>query len=90
MMNDEEVQKVLRIQNIRRIVVYAALALLILSFVKRVEPLVYLRAALWAGAGVLSVVEALGLKKLGQAAGNAWFNAAIYFGVAVLPIMRGY
>jgi hypothetical protein len=89
-MNDEEVKKLLSLQRVRRIVVYAALALLLLSFVHRVPPLVYLRAALWAAAGVLSVLEALGLKKLGQAAGNAWFNAVLYFAVSVFPMMRGY
>lgn len=88
MMNDEEVKKVLQLQKVRRIVVYAALALLVLSFVHRVGPLVYLRSALWAAAGVLSIAEGLGLKKLGQAAGNAWFNAALYFGVAILPMIR--
>jgi hypothetical protein len=89
-MNDEEVRKVLKLQSIRRMVVYGALGLLVLSFFQRgIAPLVYLRAALWAAAGVLSILEATGLKKIGQPATNAWVNAALYFGVAVLPIFYG-
>lgn len=90
MMNDEEVRKLLQLQRIRRIVVYAAVALLVLSFIHRATPLIYVRAALFAAAGVLSVLEGVGLKKVGQASGNAWFNAALYFLVAIFPIMRGY
>ncbi len=89
-MNEEEVRKVLQIQKIRRIVVFAALGLLIFSFVQHIQVLSYFRAALWAGAGILSIVEALGLKKLGQQATNAYVNAALYLAVAVLPVLRGY
>jgi sulfite exporter TauE/SafE len=89
-MNDEEVGKLLKLQRVRRVVVYAALGLLVLSFVHHDRGLAGLRGSLWAAAGVLSVLEALGLKKLGQAAGNAWFNAALYFGVAILPFVRGF
>jgi hypothetical protein len=85
--NDAEVESVIRLSKIRRGVVYAALALLVFSLVQRSDPLSYLRAALWAAAGVLSIVEGLKLKNLGQRATNSWINAALYFGVAVLPLV---
>lgn len=89
MTNDEDVRKVLQLQRVRRAVVYGALALLVVSFFQHITPLVYLRSALWAAAGVISILEFLGLKKIGQAAGNAMVNALLYFGVAVLPVYFG-
>jgi hypothetical protein len=88
-MNDEDVKKVLQLQKIRRVVVYGALALLVLSFFQHITPLVYLRSALWGAAGVISILEYIGLKKVGQAAGNAIVNALLYFGVAILPVYFG-
>ncbi len=89
-MHDEnaEVAKVQSLQRIRKFVVYAALALLILSIFQRDIPMfVYGRVVLWAAAGVLSILEGLSLKKLGHKATGAWTNAAIYFAVALFPLL---
>ena len=83
---DEELASLETLEKIRKYVVYAAIALLVLSLVKYVAPLVYVRSALWAAAGVVTVMFGLKLKKLGQSTGNTWINAALYFGVALLPL----
>ena len=82
-----EVQKLRSLQNIRKFVVYAAIGLIILSLAQRLPVFIYGRVVLWSLAGVLSVMEGAALKKLGHPATTAWFNAAIYFGVSLLPLI---
>jgi hypothetical protein len=82
-----EVQKLHSLQRIRKFVVYAAVGLIVLSLVQRLPIFVYGRVALWATAGVISMLEGAALKKLGQPATAAWFNAAIYFAVSLLPLL---
>jgi hypothetical protein len=82
-----EVQKLQSLQRIRKIVVYIAIALIVLSLVQRMPIFIYGRVVLWATAGVISVMEGAALKKLGHPATNAWFNAAMYFAVSLLPLL---
>ena len=82
-----EVQKLLSLQRIRKIVVYVAIGLIVLSLVQRLPVFVYGRVVLWSLAGVISVMEGAALKKLGHPATTAWFNAAIYFAVSLLPLL---
>ena len=82
-----EVQKLQSLQNIRKIVVYIAIGLNVLSLVQRMPIFIYGRVALWAAAGVLSLLEGASLKKLGHPATTAWFNAAMYFAVSLLPLL---
>jgi hypothetical protein len=82
-----EVQKLQALQRIRKIVVYVAIALIVASLLQRLPIFIYGRVALWATAGVLSVLEGAALKKLGHPASVAWFNAAIYFAVSLLPLL---
>lgn len=87
-MGQEDVQEIEKLQKIRKAVVAVAIVLLVLSLVSRNLIFVYPRVLLWGAAGVISILEATKLKKLGIQPGNAWLNAAIYFAVAFLPLLR--
>lgn len=83
-----EAQTLATIRRVRTVIVFVALGLLLYSFLQQgVSALAFARAAAWAVAGVLSVVEALLLRKLGQKATNAWWNAAVYLGIAFVPLL---
>jgi len=84
---NEQIARLQKLQSIRKVVVYAALALLLLSFVRPAPLFIYGRMVLWATAGALSVMEGLGLQKLGQKATNAWVNAAMFFAVSIFPLI---
>lgn len=89
MANEQEAAQLYQFQKVRRIVVFIALGLLIVSFFRYSQPLAYARAGAWVIAGIISVMEAMKLSKIGAKAGNAWINALIYFAVAILPLVRG-
>lgn len=76
-------------QSYRRYAVYAALGLLVLSLVViRIPVLVYARAACWAAAGVLSLMEGRAAKAAGIQMSTG-FRTVLYFVVALLPLARG-
>lgn len=72
----------------RQYVVYAALGLLVLSFVVHITVLAYVRSACWLAAGILSLKEGSAAKAAGVNL-NTTFSALLYFAVAVLPLVRG-
>ena len=82
-----DLQKLQSLQRIRKFVVYGAIALIALSLVQRMPLFIYGRVALWASAGVLSLLEASALKRLNTKPTTAYFNAAIYFAVSLLPLL---
>ncbi|MBX3188539.1 MAG: hypothetical protein KF819_16100 [Labilithrix sp.] len=89
-MNDEQaglIENLASLQKLRKIVVLIAIGLIVLSLVQRMPIFVYGRVVLWATAGIVSILEGNTLKKLGQPAGNAWLNAAIYFAVSLVPLL---
>lgn len=88
MPNQAELQRILNIQKVRRIVVGIALALLVFSYVQPGIPaLAFARSGFWAVAGVLSIVQGYLLQKAHIKAGTAWLNAAFYLFIAVLPLI---
>jgi hypothetical protein len=81
------VENLASLQKLRKIVVLIAIVLIVLSLVQRMPIFVYGRVVLWATAGIVSIMEGRTLQKLGQPAGNAWINAAIYFAVSLVPLL---
>lgn len=87
--NEKEAVQLRNVQKATKVVVAIALGLLVYTFFKYDPTLVKVRAGAWVIAGLLSVAEAMILKKIGAKSGNAWINAAIYIAVAFVPILRG-
>lgn len=88
MANEEEAAQLANLQKARKFVVLAAIVLLVLSLLRPSALFIYPRSALWLLASGLSAMEAVRLKRLGVASGNAWINTALYFAVALLPLIR--
>jgi hypothetical protein len=84
MAEQKELEQLASLQKVRKVVVYLALGLLLVSYFKPNGVLSIARSLLWAAAGVVSLVEARSLQKVGAKPGNAYMNAAIYMGLAVL------
>ncbi len=86
---EEQIANLQSLQRVRKFVVIGALVMLAATFLANVPILAYPRAFAWAVAGVVSIMEARAITKLGQPAQSAYLNAGIYFIVALLPLFRG-
>jgi len=84
MSNPPEIEKLLTVQKVRKVVVVLAVGLLVLSMIQRVPD---------AGVHSLRVVGSGGrpvcsgstvAARVRQPATNAWLNAAIFFAVSIL------
>lgn len=80
----KDLEQLASLQKVRKVVVYLALGLLLVSFFKPNGVLSIVRSLLWGGAGVVSFLEAQSLKKVGAKANNAYVNAVIYIGLAIV------
>jgi hypothetical protein len=84
-----DVEQLLRLQRIRKVIVYLALGLLVVSFLKPNGAIVILRSLMWGTAGVICVLEAQGLAKIGQKPMQSYINGLLYFGLAGLIFFTG-
>lgn len=86
---DALIARIKLVQNIRRVAMAVGIGLIVYGFVTPLTvPLLYARAGVWIFCAVLSIVEALLFGKAGQAAGNAYVNALLYVGIALIPFFR--
>lgn len=76
-----------RLNQMRQAAVAVALVLLVISLISPNMLLAVARSLAWAAAGVLSLVHASKARQAGLQV--SYFNAVIYFLVALLPLFKG-
>ncbi len=90
------IQMIQRLDGVRRGLVFAALALLVVTLLipsGKISPgviliLVLVRTVSWGACGVICIIMALLLGKIGRPMGRAFLNAGIYLLVAILPFLQ--
>jgi hypothetical protein len=76
-----------RLNQLRQGAVVVALVLLVVSLVAPSMGLALLRSCAWGAAGVLTLMHASKAKQAGYQV--SYTGAIIYFGVALLPLLKG-
>ncbi len=84
MAEQKDLEQLASLQKVVKVVVYLAIGLLLVSYFKPSGVLAIVRSLLWGVAGVVSLLEARARKKAGAPVRDAYVNAVIYIGLAIV------
>ncbi|MGE0791603.1 MAG: hypothetical protein AB7S26_38360 [Sandaracinaceae bacterium] len=83
---DEDVRTLAKLEKVRMMAMILAIGMLFVSIAFDLDVLDYPRAAAWATAGIVSILEARVLKRMGRDPDISYLWAVLYFLVAGLTL----